>query len=277
MNKSFLAGAILALSAAASMPASAWTISQNFDDSANGASCGWNDSAGSTVNSTVAYSGTKACRLSITAGTSGFGTWGGTIPHPSAVKRGDQMWIRLRTYMPAGFNYDSPGEGNHLKFLRIHTRSPTNSNLGYDDIYINPKGEMPPFRFIYEGEQLWSQIGTSANVIALGNWETYEFYVKFDTAPVSKGGQARVRFWKNGALLADITDRMTLYSADAYSDATYLFTYWNGGSLLTQQMYVDDLVITTDTPSAKDVSGNAYVGLGAAAKTPNAPASVSVD
>lgn len=269
--------------------ASAWTVSQTFDDKSVGTSCGWEAAGGSKIDSGNAYSGSKSCRLSVTAGDTAFGNWGGIINHPSRVGRGGEIWVRIRTFMPVGFNYNSNGEGNHLKFFRIHTMSDSNENFGYNDIYINPKGSSVPFQFIYEGEQVWSMIGSLAGLlldpllgtnkhpIQLGTWETYEFYVKLDTASAANGGQGLVRFWKNGVLMKEIRDRQTLRSADGYSDRTHLFTYWNGGAPATQSMYVDDVVVTTDRPGAKDAAGNAYVGVGVPnpAKSPSPPAGVT--
>jgi hypothetical protein len=255
----------LALTLSAStQPALAWTINQNFDSLADGASCGWDAGGGSKVNSGTGYNGSKSCRLSVNAGDTAFGTWGGIIDHPSPIVKGQEVWFRVRTFMPSSFNYNSNGEGSHLKFMRIHTRTDATENLGYDDIYINPKGSTPPFQFIYEGEQVWSMIGSLSNAISLGGWETYEIYVKLDTVPVSKGGTAKVRFWKNGTLLSEINDRVTISSASAYSDRTHLFTYWNGAAPATQQMYVDDLTLTTDTPAGRDAKGNPFVGTGGA-------------
>jgi hypothetical protein len=274
--------------------ADAWTISQNFDSAAPGSSCGWDAGSGSTVSANVAFSGKNSCQLTITQGATAFGAWGGILNHPAMVKQGGELWLRIRTFMPAGFNYNSNSEGNRLKFMRFHTMSASNPNDGYDDIYINPKGTNPPLSFIYEGEQIWDNIGSltanlvspliggSSETISLGVWETYEYYVKFDTVPKAKGGTAEVRFWKNGVLMNDLTDRITLVTADAYSDRTHLFTYWNGGSPLTQAMYVDDLILTTDTPSAKDAAGHPYVGVGVTGGTagtpvvPEPPASVTV-
>jgi hypothetical protein len=264
----------------ASGTAEAWTIVQNFDNLAVGSSCGWDAGSGSTVSSTVAYSGSNSCRLTINQGDTAFGTWGGIINHPSNVGRGGEIWLRLRTYMPAGFNYNSIGEGDHLKFLRIHTMSNSNSNFGYDDWYINPKGTSPPFLFIYEGEQVWDNIGTPQNAIVLGTWETYEYYVHLDTVPAANGGMARVRAWKNGVLMAELNDRITLQTTDGYSDRTHLFTYWNGGSPATQAMYVDDVELTTDTPAARDAQGNPYIGTGGGGgpppTTPMPPVIISV-
>src|SRR5262245_34175705 len=96
--------------------AHAWTIEQTFDDKSSGASCGWDSGSGSKVTTEKAYSGSNACRLSISAGDTAFGVWGGIIMHPSNVTRGGEVWVRVRTYMPTGFNYDSSGEGSHLKF-----------------------------------------------------------------------------------------------------------------------------------------------------------------
>jgi hypothetical protein len=249
-------------------PASAWTIIQNFDDLADGASCGWDAGTGSTVSSAMAYSGSKSCRLTINQGDTGFGMWGGIINHPSNVGRGGEIWLRVRTFMPAGFNYNSNGEGDHLKFFRFHTMSNSNSNFGYDDWYINPQGTNPPFLFIYEGEQIWDNIGTPQDAIVLGTWETYEYYVHLDTVPAGSGGLARVRTWKNGLLIAELNDRITLETTDGYSDRTHLFTYWNGGSPATQAMYVDDVELTTDTPAARDANGNPFIGMGGGAPPP---------
>lgn len=267
---------------------SAWTIKQDFDTAAIGTMCWGDASGGSRVSSEVVYSGNQACKLTVQAGDTAFGRWGGIIPHPQKVMRGGEIWLRARTFWPNGFNYDSTGEGNHLKFFRIHTMSDSVSNFGCNDIYINPKGSNPPFQFIYESEQVWSYIGSltgtitslltgtsTSQAINLGRWETYEFYVKLDTVPAASGGMARTIFWKDGILLKDIKDRITLKTSDGYSDRTHIFTYWNGGAPATQSMYIDDLVLTTDMPAGRDAAGNPYIGA-VAAFTPKAPTSVTV-
>ena len=266
-----------------SYEASAWRLDLNFNSGTTGAAAqrsadSFSDAAGKSYYTTaVTYEGGKAAELNISAGDTAYGTWGGVINHPSNLRKGDQIWFRVRTFMPAGFNYDSVAEGNRLKFLRVHTRSASTENFGYNDWYINPKNASgTPFSFIYEGEQVWDDFGKSTDKLVLGTWETYEMYVKFDNVPVSAGGQGRVRVWKNGVLLKDITNRKTLATADAYSERSHLFTYWNGGSPQTQKMYVDDIVLTSDTPSARDAAGNPFVGVGngqvqPAASPPAAP------
>jgi len=223
--------AIAIVSMATTSAAHAWTINKSFDADADGSTCGnWDAATGSKVTSELAYGGGKSCKMSVTKGDTAFGKWGAILYHPTNVTRGGEIWFRIRMYMPAGFNYDSTAEGNRLKFMRIHTRNASNENFGYDDWYINPKGTNPPFSFIYEGEQVWGILSAVKDAIALGSWDTYEYYVKLDTVPASKGGQAIVRAWKNGTRIAELKDRVTLNTTDSYSDRTHLFTYWNGGA-----------------------------------------------
>lgn len=91
-------------------------------------------------------------------------------------------------------------------------------------------------------------------------WESYEFYVKFHHKAKDDGGEAVVRFWKNGKLLKEVTDRKTLVNSSDYSQRTLLFTYWNGGAPKTQHMYVDNIVLTSQKPTNRDEKGNPYIG-----------------
>lgn len=243
----------------------AWRLDLNFNNGEVGKAADRSPavfgSAGGVIYTTAkSFEGGKGVEMNINAGDTGFGVWGGIIGHPSALKKGDQIWFRVRTYMPSGFNYDSNGEGGHLKFLRIHTQSAGGENEGYNDWYINPRGTDISHKFIFEGEQMWYDMVPTSFQPQYDVWESYEFYVKLDDVPVSKGGQGRVRAWKNGKLLADITNRKTLYSPSSVSDRTHMFTYWNGGSPKTQKMYVDDVVLTSDQPSHRDANGFYCVG-----------------
>lgn len=238
---------------------SGWTYTMDFEEGTSGNKItvpGWNDST-AVYSSSASVSGKMSGRTSITAGATAFGKWGGIITHPSKVQRYGEIWFRVRTFFPSGFDYTA---GPHLKFLRVHVRSDAEANQGYNDLYVNNPGTSNPYQFIYEGEQVWSKIGAPSDAIQTGVWETYEMYVKLDTVPVSKGGQARVIVWKNGKRLKDITDRITLYGSNSYSERSHLFTYWNGGAPKSQYMYFDDLVITTKQPAARDSSGFPMIG-----------------
>ncbi|WP_339668555.1 hypothetical protein [Dasania marina] len=255
----------------------AWTKYINFNNGVLGSQTynndGFSDAAGGTYyDNGEAYEGGQSAKLTIEAGKTGYGKWGGVINYPSNLVKGDEIWLRVRTFMPVGFNYDSSSEGEHLKFLRIHTRSPAVSNEGYNDWYINPATapeSSSPHKFIFEGEQRWSTAGGYVDRPQLGVWEVYEIYLKLDTKSVNDGGNAIVKMWKNGKLLGEFRDRYTLVNDDSYSDRTHVFTYWNGGAPKTQHMWLDDVVITSETPSEIDEYGNSYIGVGQAA--PSAP------
>ena len=166
----------------------------------------------------------------------------------------------MHTYFPAGFDHYAYGEGNRLKFLRIHTLTAGGSNIGYNDLYFSAKSVTTPFAFIYEGAPNWVTMGKLDDLPVQDTWESYEMAVTLDTVPVANGGKARVRIWKNGELLKDITDRITLKHEDAYANRALLFTYWNGGAPKDQHMYVDEITVTNEVPSRRDSQGNPYIG-----------------
>jgi hypothetical protein len=166
-------------------------------------------------------------------------------------------------WFPTGFDYFSYGEGNRLKVFRVHTEDGiTGKHQGYNDVLIDRKNSNSAYIFGFEGENRWRGIGPKRELPAFDRWETFELYIKFHPEPRASGGEAVVRFWKNGELLSEITDRKTLVNMDSVVTRSLLFTYWNGGAPKTQSMWVDDIVITSDTPHARDAHGNPYVGVG---------------
>lgn len=216
----------------------------------------------------------KCVQLNVIAGSEAFGTWGGIISFPQKAYKGETIWFLVHTYMPTGFDYHAYAAGNRLKFLRIHTADSAGKNIGYNDIYFEGVGSVNPLAYIYEGEQRWFKIGGKPHFPVFDQWESYEFAVTLDTVPVSKGGKALIRFWKNGVLLEEIKDRITLKFDNAYADAAYLFTYWNGGAPKTQSMYVDEITVTNKATNV-DLEGNSYVGGLIAPVRPKAPAPVT--
>ncbi len=185
--------------------------------------------------------------------------------------------LASKYYMPADFDYSAKP---HLKFMRFHTMSPSVANEGYNDLYITPDGNThwdsvlnkqtdAPFFFVKEQQNLLRFMGDfNSDRPKLGVWETYELYLYMDTVPVLPGGKSRVRFWKNGKLVAELNDVKTLNTVSSYSPSFLLFTYWNGGNptctgthpTKSQSLYIEDLVITTDKPSSRDALGNAMIG-----------------
>lgn len=223
----------------------------------------------SSYSSEQAASGSKSCKLGIAQGTDGWGSWGGTYTFPTKLNAGSELWIRVSLYVPEGFNYTA---NPWLKFMRVHTASPSVSNQGYLDLYMVPDNQLlwdpnakkdvyAPFDFYYEGKAITRPVGKApTNNIVKGKWETYEIYYKLDSRSKDAGGTGEVRIWKNNVLLNVLTDQQTLVDAQTYAESFYLFTYWNGGAPATQSLYVDDIVISSDTPSNRDANGYAFIG-----------------
>ena len=269
--------ALPALSLILSQTASAWTTKLACQGGATGAQVAQGSATGQWTNAftlmkysttQVPTGSTQSCQLGVAGGTDGWDQWGGIYQFPSHLTSGSNLWIRLAMYVPAGFNYTA---NPWLKFIRVHTASPSNANMGYNDLYINPAGGSvwdqtlskqitAPFAYYYESQGDVRAVGTSANSIAAGKWETYELHYTIDTKSKNQGGVGEVKIWKNNALIADLTDQLQLADATTYVESFYLFTYWNGNAPATQQLYVDDVTITTDTPSNKDAAGNAFIG-----------------
>jgi len=212
-----------------------WTVKFDFNDGTVGQMVPGLGAAGRTRFTTEqSFEGGKAVSLEARRGRESFGRWGGTVKFPARLRKGDEIWWRVRTFWPKGMDYSA---NPRLKFLRVHTCTPQGKNRGYNDIYINAPGSKIPFQFIYEGAHKWKPVSGAADAIVPDKWETYEYYLKLDDKSVADGGKARVRFWKDGKLLKDVTDRKTLKDPKDYANAAFLFTYWNSSPYMGQITY----------------------------------------
>lgn len=251
-----------------SLPAWGWRTELDFNGGPNGAQVSELHTSDAIYSDERIYEGNFSSKHTISSGAEGFGAFGGIYDFPSHVTEGQELWVRVRVFWPDGFSWNA---NPWLKFLRIHTTDSGGSNHGYDDWYIDIDGSTHTHRFIYEGEQVWYRFGGKTNDPQHNTWETYEMYIKFDDVPASQGGQSVVRFWKNGVLIGETSDRETLNNSSVFAESFYIFTYWNGGAPQTQSMYVDDVIITTDTPNATDAAGNPYIGVGPTGDTGSGP------
>lgn len=230
-----VAAALAALASATSAGEPSWPMRFDFNDGAVGERVAVLDAAGGTMYTMEqSYEGGKAAVLNALRGKENYGRWGGRVKFPTGLGKGDEIWWRVRTFWPKGMDYSA---NPRLKFLRVHTCTATGEHRAYNDIYINVPGSETPFQFIYEGAHKWSDIGRAEDAIVPDTWETYELYLKLGERSVDDGGQARVRFWKNGTLLKELTDRKTLKLADDYVDCALLFTYWNSSPYMGQIVY----------------------------------------
>lgn len=215
-----------------------WTLLYDFNDGKLGEKVANLDAGGRTIYThEQMFEGSQAASLKALRGKENFGGWGGRMTFPRTLKKDDEIWWRVRTYWPKGMDYSA---APRLKFLRIHTKGPDGANHGYNDIYINPPGSEQPFMFIYEGEAKWTRIGDKTDAIKHDTWETYELYIKLDDQTKDDGGAAVIRFWKDGKLLGEITDRKTLKTAEDTAGAALLFTYWNSSPYMGQVLHDSD-------------------------------------
>jgi hypothetical protein len=234
----------------------------------------WENFSKTVYSNAQAATGSQSCQMGITGKSDGWGEWGGILTFPSPVAAGGEVWVRLSMFVPSNFNWVSPNGGMPGKFMRVHTATAKGANVGYHDLFIADPAVTntlapdaygspgpPVLTRIYEGVQLWSWVGTQAkNAMVRDHWETYEVYIKFDPVSKNAGGGGEVRIWKNNQLLLDRTSEKTLVNATDIADAFYLFTFWNGGAPATQSLYVDDITVTTQTPSNRDAAGNPFIG-----------------
>lgn len=218
------------------------------------------------------YSGDRALKLTINEGSTGFGSFGGSIDFEKCAHvggrnlvKGDEVWIRVRLLFPSGFEFNNGSN----KFLRLRSYNKIDgktSSEGYNDLYIHghpEKEDLRPFWYIFEGEQRWYAVGEPRHFFEDFTWKTVEWYLKFDDKKESEGGDARVRLWVDGELIGDTGERITLKTNSSYIKYFNLFTwYGNEGSPKTQSLYVDDFFMTTDTPVSYDEQGNRFIGLG---------------
>lgn len=249
----------------------AWTKVVDFNDGVVGESTqttgGFDDAGGGTkFSDEVTLDGTLSAKMTIAGGTEGFGSWGGILNFPSDLRSGGEYWVQFYMYIPDSFYIYTPTNGS-LKFLRIRTVTSGGSNGGYNDFQIMDDGTNADavYRFIKEGvwDRGWMPIGSASErskLLPRNQWFKVELALSFGTSPVSEGGNSYVRYWVNDELVWNGTQAQTLSGSGDIADALYIFTYWNGKAPKTQSLFIDSLIMTSDTPQNRDAQGFPYIG-----------------
>jgi len=218
------------------------------------------------------YEGGKSLEINSKKGTEGFGSFGGIMHLPQythvggrTLVKGDEIWVRLRIKLPKEFEFNN-GSNKFMRLRVFHNEDGKKVSEGYNDLYFNGDSStaLPdphrPFKYIFEGAQKWWQ-PQGKELFKFGEWNTVEYYLYLDDKKGSAGGKSMVRVWLNGKLLGETNDRKTLARPDSFMEFFYLFTWWgNGGARKTQKLWVDDIVVTSITPKARDAKGNPFVG-----------------
>jgi len=277
MRRVFLLIALLLVS----LDAAAWTRIVNFNNGTLGTTAqgsnGFDQCAGDTVYTRdQTHDGSNAVKMSISAGDTGWCTWGGLLDFPGNLKQGDQLWVSLYMYVPSSFVVtDSNGS---LKFLRIHT-----NGVGYYDFQIidDDTSMNYVYRSLKEGVAVWHYIGDRSKLSSLfprDRWFKLEINLSFDSTSVKNGGTGRTRVWIDDKPIYEGNDERTLAAASDIADQLFVFTWWNGGAPKSQSLYMDDIYMTSDTPPNVDSLGHPFIGPanGTTGSPPAAPTGISV-
>jgi len=216
----------------------------------------------------VLFNGDNTIKMSVASGNTGFGSFGGTInlgtyPNGAILFHGDELWIRSRIYLPAGFEYNLQGRNKFLRLRVFHEENGAAVSEGYNDLYIDgsdPNGS--PWAFIFEGRQQWLVLGTGpGDALEIGKWHTIEMHLVLDNLKGSEGGSALVQVWFDDRLLGESSERATLKQVDSYMSFFYYFTYWdNLGAHRDTDVFIESIVMTSEKPLNVDAAGNHYLG-----------------
>ncbi|MEC7519463.1 MAG: fibronectin type III domain-containing protein [Myxococcota bacterium] len=238
-------------------------FADGFESYSAGASLNGGSPFGSAGRTTAsrerAARGLQSARMAIEPGDNGgFGRWGGIVPIRPRLRAGEEVWVRFDVYWPSSFQFSA---SPWMKFIRLHSRTSSGGNGGYNDLYIDQADSSSSvLRTIKEGHHVWEVYDGAP--IPRGRWERYEMYLSIDDVPASRGGGGRMRIWRDGELIFDRADVPTIPDSGGDIDALYLFTYWNNESPPANHCFVDDLIIATSAspPPNFDAAGHRFIG-----------------
>lgn len=258
---SLLAHAILALVVLIGLtisvyPAVAWTITSDFESGTPGANAAgassFHEAGGRTLLSNALFnSGFQSARMEWKKGDSGFANDRGTFYFPQKINVGGQLWMRAYYYFPSPWSWFSPV--SRVKVMRFHKTSSDGSHIGYIDIINQSNGE--PFAGC---EACRSENNFQIPpAVSLGSdrWYALELYVYYHPT------NGILRMWIDGELKVEVLNINTARSTTDLMDFAYVMSYWNEGAPQDQVQYIDDIIITTDVPTKRDVKGNPMIGL----------------
>jgi hypothetical protein len=252
----------------------AWSVVEDFNSGTDGQSVmetgAMDDAAGGTLHSaSPSLDGSLSAKMSISGGTTGFGSWGGIINFPSSLGSGDSYWVQFYMYIPSSFYISTPTNGS-LKFLRVRTKTAEGPMGGFNDFQIIDDGSEADsvYRYIKEGvenrgDRGWLKIGSAderSTLLPRDQWFKVELALSFGVIPLAEGGNSYVRAWVNDDLIWNGANAQTLSESGDTANALYMFTYWNGEAPKTQSLYIDNLIMTSDIPSNRDQQGFPYIG-----------------
>jgi len=226
----------------------AWTKTATFESGTIGnianSTSGF-DYAGTATkySSDKSAGGSKSAKMSWTTGNEGWNLTHGEITYPQNVSNGQEIWARGYYYLVSPWSWaNASGASEFIKILRIGTTHGFHSFIANGSGHIIASNEPAGFGPI-----------TSAT-LDINAWNCLEIYVKLSTTdPI-------YRMWKNGVLIYEDRSHVTLLNSGDVAIRSIIMSTWNGGVSQNQTEYVDDFVITTDTPAGRDATGHPMIG-----------------
>lgn len=193
--------------------------------------------------------GAESASTGFIQGSTGFGESGGifNFPNPKPTE-GSELWVRGYFYFSSPWSWTCNPVVKVLRAAKVETSG--GAHLGYISVFSDTNGHITISNEI-ANLQNFTNVYFDTNA-----WQSIEMYIKFSATP----SNAIVRIWKNGVLVIQQLNAITLISSTDISNSTYIFTYWNGGAPQNQTAYNDDFVLTTDRPSNQDAQGNYMIG-----------------
>jgi hypothetical protein len=196
-----------------------------------------------TYSNTQTNSGSLAAKFAWDANNVGAGEYG-IVDYPGQVSSGGEVWVRAYFYFGTPWSWASyNGQYSMIKILR---GAATNVG-GFLSVFADSSGTI-----VLSNEPGDKQTLTNST-FDIGKWQCIEMYVKLSPT------QGVFRIWKNGVLIAEDKSTRTL-NGGTYAACAYMMSQWNNGVSQNQNMYMDDIVVTSDRPSQVDAQGNPMIG-----------------
>jgi len=249
--------------------ASAWVWNADFECGADGehigtaTGCGIANRSLTFGSDDVAYNSDISLSPAIVSGSTGDNEFGAVflfghedVPNGRNLVQGDELWYRIWYYFPAGFDFTASGSG--LKLTRVKTVDSGGGHEAFISSHI--QGNLSMGNAINHAA-FTENNGSSSNAgdtVTTGNWMAVERYHKFHSTP----GQGIYRVYQNGNLIFEDLLTETLTTSSSEVSAVYIFTYWNGGAPQSQHCYIDEIILTSETPSDTDEDDNPFIGVG---------------
>lgn len=203
-------------------------------------------------------------RFTIPEGDRNFGGNFADLFNGITVNEGDTMFIRWYNYFPSAFcaGYQlGTGEGSDgygsTKWIRLGF-APTGQRLTFQLGNFSNSACAASHNIHHisdeiggSGQQSWGSTPT----ISRDAWVAMQMSIYFSTN--SSLGYSRL--WVGSTYIGQTANFQTLPSSDNVLNDLTVGDYWNGASQAANTWYMDEIIVTTDTPNTTDAGGRPYI------------------